>query len=74
MVTKPTIRDAELVITVKEVQAHDLRVSKEVDDELRQSRNSKGQPLSHSDITSHNPVSAVIELKLKEQHQLFWHR
>ena len=68
MKTKPT-RDAELVITVKEVQAHDLQVSKEVDDELKKS---KGQPLSHSDMTNHNPVSAVIELKLMEQ--LFQHR
>ena len=65
LATKP-IMGARLEITVKEVQAHDLQVSDEVDDELKRSTNLKGQPLSHSDITNHNPVSAVIELNLKK--------
>jgi hypothetical protein len=50
--TKP---DAELQVSVTEVQAHDLQVAWEVDYET------KGD---HSKITNHSPVSAVIKLKL----------
>ena len=53
MVTKSEA-DAELQVSVKEVQAHDLQVTKEVDKEIKK----------HCEITNHSPVSAVIELNL----------
>jgi hypothetical protein len=52
--TKPK---AELQVSVPEVQAHDLQVNGEVDDEIEG---------DHSKITNHSPVSAVIELKLND--------
>jgi exonuclease III len=53
--------DAKLQVSVSEVQAHDLlvakEIAKEVDDEITKDPRKK--------IADHNPVSAVIELKLR---------
>ena len=56
MVTKPK-HDAQLQVSVTEVQAHDLQVDWNVNTEIGG---------DHRKITNHSPVSAVIELKLKK--------
>ena len=63
VVAKPR-HNLMLEFTVKEAQAHDLIISREVNEELI--RLSRSRQLEHMDsyITNHNPVSAVIELKL----------
>ena len=49
--------DAEIQVSVIEVQAHDLQVTREVDKEIKK----------NCEITNHSPVSAVIELNFIEQ-------
>ena len=56
VVTKPK-PNAQLQVSVSEVQAHDLQVDREVDDKIEG---------DHRKITNHSPVSAVIEIKLKK--------
>ena len=63
VVTIPGSDDAKFDINVKEMQAHDLQVSEQAMYKLRIGE-------SHKSITNHNPVSAVIEFKLK-RHQSF---
>ena len=48
---------ATLQVSVTEMQAHDLKVDREVKDKIGG---------DHRKITNHSPVSAVVELKLKK--------
>ena len=64
MVTK-TKPNAQLQVSVTEVQAHDLQVDRDIDDKI------KGD---HRKITNHSPVSAVVELKLKKLRPIFLKR
>ena len=59
MVTKPR-GDAKIEISMKEVQAHSLQVSREAEEKLKE----KGH--REVNVTNHSPVSAFIDLKLKK--------